>query len=199
MKFKKVAITGHKSGIGKRFYEHFDRIVPTLGFDIIDGYNIATKYDEIIDKTKDCDLFINNACGEGNFSQSKLAEKWFQINNKNKFFILNVGSIVTKIDMKFSLPLKMYYDSKKRLEEIHYKINFSGSFCKSIIVSPGIVDTEKVKKFDNKTLEVYNHLSSVDGLMNVDDVLNATLLNLQLITEKHFISYIEVINTKMHL
>ena len=57
----KIAITGHTQGIGKRAY---DRLCPDIiGFSRSNGYDITNSGDQkrIIEESKDCDIFINNA------------------------------------------------------------------------------------------------------------------------------------------
>ena len=57
----KIAITGHTQGIGKCA---FKRLSPNIiGFSKSTGYDI-TKFNDrkrIIEESKDCDIFINNA------------------------------------------------------------------------------------------------------------------------------------------
>ena len=57
----KIAITGHTQGIGKCAFE---RLSPNIiGFSKSTGYDI-TKFNDrkrIIEESKDCDIFINNA------------------------------------------------------------------------------------------------------------------------------------------
>ena len=49
MKFKKVAITGHLSGIGQEFYNYFKNISIVKGFDIIEGFDIIKDSEKIIE------------------------------------------------------------------------------------------------------------------------------------------------------
>ena len=59
----KIAITGHCDGIGKAIYDKLtDKGHELIGFDIADGSgDILNGRKEIIEKSKDCDVFINNA------------------------------------------------------------------------------------------------------------------------------------------
>jgi hypothetical protein len=67
----KVAITGHTSGLGKEFYEHFlYQGHEVIGLSRSNGYDISKNIEDIIEISSGCDLFINNAYS-GN-SQLKL-------------------------------------------------------------------------------------------------------------------------------
>lgn len=58
----KVAITGHTSGIGKAFYQYFNKKnAEVIGMSRSNGYDLNTDVDRIIENAKDCDIFINNA------------------------------------------------------------------------------------------------------------------------------------------
>ena len=51
----KVRITGHTKGLGKSLYNYFkDKFEDVVGFDS------SNTVDEIIEQSKNCDLFINN-------------------------------------------------------------------------------------------------------------------------------------------
>lgn len=57
---KTCVITGHTSGIGKVFYEHFKQ----LGYEVI-GFNRESGLDNVIETAKNCDVFINNCYADG--------------------------------------------------------------------------------------------------------------------------------------
>lgn len=89
------AITGHTSGIGKRLYE---RLSPNaIGFSLSNGYDITNAADRarIIEESKDCDVFINNATAE--FGQTQLFLELFNVWNDQSKTIINVGSRIAEI------------------------------------------------------------------------------------------------------
>lgn len=86
----KVAITGHLNGLGEAL---FQRLPGAIGFDIFggwDSYDITEHYDEIAEKAKDCDVFINNAYdGRGQILIHNAIEKQWKHTNK---LIINISS-----------------------------------------------------------------------------------------------------------
>ena len=58
----KIAITGHTSGIGKGMYDHFlNQNHEVFGLSRSNGFDISKNIKEIVEISKECDLFINNA------------------------------------------------------------------------------------------------------------------------------------------
>ncbi len=58
----KVVITGHTSGLGKEFYDHFiHRDHEVIGLSRSNGYDISKNIEDIVKIASSCDLFINNA------------------------------------------------------------------------------------------------------------------------------------------
>lgn len=197
--FKKVAITGHSSGIGKGFFDYFKNISEVKGFDLTNGYDIENDPDKIICETLDCDLFINNACVDSTSSQAELARLWGQQHKENPFFIINLSSISVRANISLPQELDSYTIGKRELEKVHTDINLSNYLCKSIILAPGIVETERVKRFDHLTFYIYNRLKEQNSVLTVEDVVNITTKNLELIDERYFPSLIEVYNRKIIL
>lgn len=119
----KVAITGHTQGIGKRAY---DRLCPDIiGFSRSNGYDITNPTDRkrIIEESKHCDIFINNATAE--FGQTLLFLELFnnwQYQNKT---IINVGSIIAEIKIlpKDRQDLLKYQAEKLILKEMSYRVS----------------------------------------------------------------------------
>jgi hypothetical protein len=57
----KIAITGHTSGLGQAFYNHFSLNNEVIGLSRSNGYDIRKNQKEIVDIVSTCDLFFNNA------------------------------------------------------------------------------------------------------------------------------------------
>ena len=150
----KIAITGHTHGIGKRAY---DRLCPNIiGFSRSNGYDITNLDDRkrIIEESKDCDIFINNATAE--FGQTLLFLELFQEwkNNPNKT-IVNVGSRIAEIKV---LPhnrqeLLQYQAEKLILKEM---TNRAVGLCNIKYRWFAYVGTEKIlKKYPHFTKNDY--------------------------------------------
>ena len=153
----KIAVTGHTSGIGKAVYE---KLSPNcLGFSRSNGYDISKKEDrlKIIEKSLDCDIFINNAYS-GDFSQTNLLfDIWNEWNHLDKK-IINIGSDITDYNLSivynknFSLEYRMHKTSLKTLcKELATLGNLKIDYT-----SFGYVGTERtLKKYSNMSPKMY--------------------------------------------
>ena len=105
----KVRITGHTKGLGKSLYNYFkDKFEDVIGFDS------SNTVDEIIEQSKNCDLFINNTYTADNL-QLILLEKLYKQVDK----MIVCGAIVsTYPDMEH----KRYTDNKNLLEREFFKL-----------------------------------------------------------------------------
>jgi hypothetical protein len=140
----KYALTGHTKGIGKKLYEKLNPNV--LGFSKSTGYDITKKEDreKIIEQSKDCSIFINNA--SENFGQTLLFLELFELwKNNHQKTIINVGSRIADI---FILPEEnfnlVYYQSEKIiLKEMSRRVKGK---CKVVYKTFSYVGTEKILK-----------------------------------------------------
>lgn len=153
---KKISITGHTKNIGKYIYDKFPN---SLGFSRSNGYDIQNKLHRklIIEKSIDCDVFINNA--PAGFSQSELClELWNEWKDQNKI-IINVGSRIAEDNIQISLEkshlleYRMHKQSLKKLSEDLSNIN---TFVQVKYVWFGYVGTPEIlKKYSNFTKNDY--------------------------------------------
>lgn len=128
----KVAITGHKNGLGKELAAWFvgskDEVV---GFDKVDGFDAnKLKMKDI----EDCDMFINNAWDS--FVQVKLFNMvynaWRHDSTKT---IVNISSMASNKEI-----LDNYSASKKMLDEMSDRSVFYGK-CKTHNIKLGYMNT----------------------------------------------------------
>ena len=150
----KIAITGHTQGIGKRAY---DRLCPDIiGFSRSNGYDITNSNDRkrIIEESKNCDIFINNANAE--FGQTLLFLELFNSWRYQNKIIINVGSRIAEIK---TLPdnrqeLLKYQAEKLILKEMSIRVH--SPVCKVKYRWFGYVGTEKIlKKYPHFTKNDY--------------------------------------------
>jgi hypothetical protein len=148
------AITGHTAGIGKCVYNRLSS--SAIGFSLSTGYDITIASDRqrIIEESKDCDVFINNA--PAGFSQTLLFLELFQEwRNKSNKTIINVGSRIAEIKV---LPynrqdLLPYQAEKLILKEMTSRVT---GLCKVKYKWFAYVGTEKIlKKYPNFTESDY--------------------------------------------
>jgi len=139
----RIAITGHSTGIGQalaKIYESQGHEV--VGLSRRNGYNIRS-IPKIVDKVKDCDIFINNA--QAGFAQTELLfavyKLWQDIENKK---IINISTMMT-LEPVSSLPgIEMieYHNQKLALEEAHRQLLHLHSWPKLCLVKPGAIATQ---------------------------------------------------------
>jgi len=149
----KYSITGHTVGIGRKLYE---RLFPNaIGFSLSTGYDITNPVDRyrIIEESKDCDVFINNATAE--FAQTLLFLELFTEWKDQDKTIINVGSRIAEIKV---LPgdkqeLLKYQAEKLILKEMSSRVV---GRCKVKYKWFAYVGTEKIlKKYPHFTESDY--------------------------------------------
>lgn len=201
MNFKKIAITGHTSGIGKGLYDHFVKQGHNVkGFSLDNGFDISRheNIEQIIELTRDCDLFFNNAYSS--YSQVELMKLWQQQHWHDKHFIINTSSMAAEplADIPNNFPwLKPYGEEKYAINETSWHINHSSSKCKSIVIMPGVCQTNFYNPYDTEAqngMELYEHIMKTNSIITVDDLVKTVDLVLQSINGRNFISSITVLN-----
>lgn len=148
----KYAITGHSQGIGKCLFEKMSPNV--IGFSRSNGYDINSKEDRrrIIEQSKDCDIFINNA--ESNFAQTYLLIELFKEWKDTNKTIINVGSRISEIVLpKDRLELLEYQSQKLILKNMTSQLQ--GFNCQVTYKWFAYVGTEKI-------LKKYPHFTAAD-------------------------------------
>ena len=151
----KVALTGHISGLGKCLYKMLlDSGHEVVGFDIQEGYDINSKdvRSNILDESKDCDVFINNAYA--NPGQFELLRLLVESNYHN--IILNVSTNIincsqeeldSDIDWQQQpLSLRSNYPVQKKLQDDYICTKRQQHKGQSILltIQPGWLNTSLV-------------------------------------------------------
>ena len=163
---KKYAITGHTSGIGK---ELFDQLSPDcMGFSKSTGFDITHAKDryKIIENSKDCHIFINNATS--GMGQTLMLIDWFRMWKDTSKVIVNVGSrIADRADAVPRTDLLVYQSEKLILKEMALRLNGVG-VCNVLYRSFGYVGTEKI-------LDKYPHFKYPEDYITEDEACNIIL------------------------
>ena len=139
----RIAITGHSAGIGqalaKIYQSHGHEIV---GLSRRNGYNIRS-IPKIIEKVRDCDIFINNA--QAGFAQTELLfavyKEWQGKENKK---IINISTMMTLEPVSTIPGIEMieYHNQKLALEQAHRQLLYLHNWPKLCLVKPGAVATQ---------------------------------------------------------
>lgn len=107
----KYAVTGNSKRFGKLITDELTkRNIPYIGFSRSTGYNFAD-VDTIIKHSVDCDVFINNACI--NNCQVEILAKFYQAYRNTNKIIVNIGSLITDVDVINNAPHLIYEQSNK--------------------------------------------------------------------------------------
>jgi nucleoside-diphosphate-sugar epimerase len=143
----KIAITGHKQGIGKAFAEQLSARGHTIvGISRSDGENIR-RVEHTASLIEPCELFINNA--QSQYAQTELLyavwKRW-QDKDKQKY-IWNISTIMIESpingtpDGEDDITMSQYRNQKLALEEASRQLNFKNSNPEISTIRPGGVFT----------------------------------------------------------
>ncbi len=157
----KIAITGHRRGIGKAFADN----LAARGHDIVgisrsDGENIR-RGAHTASLIEPCDMFINNAISF--YAQTELLfEVWHRWQNiKEAHYIWNISTKLCELDHDINingLTLResmQYRNQKMALELAHHQLNSQASNIKMSLIRPGDVRTQTWSNPDSINAEDY--------------------------------------------
>ena len=157
----KIAITGHRKGIGKAFAEQLSaRGHEIVGISRSDGENIRrTAHTAAL--IEPCDMLINNAISF--YAQTELLfEVWHRWQPmKEDHFIWNISTKLCEQDHDIDIngltmrESMQYRNQKMALELAHHQLNFQPSNTKMELIRPGDVRTQSFSNPDAITAEDY--------------------------------------------
>jgi len=157
----KIAITGHRKGIGQAFAEQLSaRGHEIVGISRSDGENIRrTAHTAAL--IEPCDMLINNAISF--YAQTELLfEVWHRWQPSNEVhYIWNISTKLCERDYDIDIKgLTMresmqYRNQKMALELAHHQLNFQPSNIKMELIRPGEVRTQSFSDPDAITAEDY--------------------------------------------
>ena len=138
-----IAITGHSAGIGQALANIYQQKGHNIiGLSRRNGYNIKS-IPKIINKVKDCDIFINNA--QAGFAQTELLFALYQEwQGKANKLIINISTMMTTEPLSPlpGLDMTEYYVQKIALEEAIKQLRYYRNWPKLCLVKPGAVATQ---------------------------------------------------------
>ena len=192
----KIAITGHTSGIGKGILEYYSGEHEVIGFSLENGYNI-NDYNRILEETKECDIFINNAYSH--YTQSEIVSEWAKVHSNDKHLIISTSSIAAEplLEIENMFPhLKPYGDEKYAINKASWNVNHSEALCKSSVIMPGVVETSFYNPYDTEEqngVELYNRVMETNSI-TVDDLVKTIDFIIQSWNGRNFIASMTVLN-----
>lgn len=161
----KVAITGHKRGIGKEFAEQLsDKGHDIVGISRSDGENIRrTAHTASI--IEPCDMFINNA--QSLYAQTELLfEVWHRWKASDRtHYIWNISTKVcewTEDHQIEGLTLResmVYRNQKMALEFAHNQLNARPSKTRMTLLRPGSINTQTFG--DTNSMSTHDYVRQV--------------------------------------
>jgi len=155
----KIAITGHKRGIGQQFAEQLrDKGHEIVGISRSDGENIRRTV-HTASLIEPCDMFINNAISF--YAQTELLfEVWHRWRDTDKI-IWNISTKVCEQDSDEQIDgLTMresmqYRNTKMSLELAHSQLLQQTSNVKMELIRPGCVKTQTFSAPDARPADEY--------------------------------------------
>jgi short-subunit dehydrogenase len=157
----KIAITGHKKGIGKAFAEQLSaRGHEIIGISRSDGENIR-RTAHTASLIEPCDMLINNAISM--YAQTELLfEVWHRWQDiKETHYIWNISTQLCEQDHDIDITgitfreSMQYRNQKMALELAHHQLNFQPSNIKMSLIRPGDVRTQSWSNPNSITAEDY--------------------------------------------
>jgi len=157
----KIAITGHKKGIGKAFADHLSaRGHEIVGISRSDGENIR-RTAHTASMIEPCDMLINNAISF--YAQTELLfEVWHRWQDiKETHYIWNISTKLCEQDHDIDIngitlrESMQYRNQKMSLELAHHQLNFQPSNIKMSLIRPGDVRTQTWSNPNSITAEEY--------------------------------------------
>ena len=157
----KIAITGHKRGIGRAFAEQLESSGHAIiGVSRSDGENIR-RVAHTASIIEPCDVFINNAISM--YAQTELLfEVWHRWRDSDRtHHILNISTMVCEwnedrqiagLSMRQSME---YRNQKMALELAHDQLQSQTSRTKMILLRPGAVKTQSFSTPDSVSADEY--------------------------------------------
>ena len=142
----KIAITGHKKGIGKAFAEQLSaRGHEIVGISRSDGENIR-RVPHTASLIEPCDLFINNA--QTGYAQTELLyEVWKRWEGQEKY-MWNISTKMTEKptnstpDGQDDITMSQYRNQKLALEQASRQLRYKKGWPQISIIKPGGVATQ---------------------------------------------------------
>lgn len=181
----KIAITGHKHGLGAALYDKFtiyDRSAghKVVGFDIEDGQDIGNRsiVGKLVYNTKNADIFINNAYHETGQTEvlKYLLKSWYQ----QKKIIVHIGTFLIKPEGRGeqgTLPMhQLYVENKLEQQRLIEEHRLTDHNLKIIQINPGYMLTGFLDKMEVPELPYgLNVIDCADAIVTAINLLDKNI------------------------
>ncbi len=170
----KIAITGHKKGIGKEFAKQLSARGHTIvGISRSDGENIR-RVPHTASLIEQCELFINNA-QTGYYQTELLYEVWKRWKGKEKY-IWNISSMMAESpvnlrpDGQDDILMSQYHSQKITMDTAARQLRHKSNWPMISTIKPGGVATQpnwsKDQKMDTalwvqSVLDIFTHNDNI--------------------------------------
>lgn len=175
----KISVTGHSKGIGKSLY---DKLISSgnqvIGFSRSNGFDIqnAESRKRIIDQSKHCDIFVNNAWCES--AQTLMLLDILECWKDTDKLIVNFSSKLSYLDethtmygiIRNHISYQNYIDDKKNQNNI-VKSRIFDPMPKVMNLILGAVDTEMSKDLTCPKIEVDVISDFIINLIKLRDII----------------------------
>lgn len=156
-----IAITGHTTGIGLGIFNYFQRQGHcVIGFSKSTGFDITSAEDRlsIINKSKECDIFVNNAYNNYDDSQFILLQEIFNIWKGTDKQIINVSS-------RYTNTLNNSYSISKRKQDEFCENNIF-ELPRILNLKPGLIETPRVKSVNGNKMSMEFFINMLNFCLN---------------------------------
>ncbi len=165
---KKIALTGHTRGIGKALFDTFkSQGYEVVGYSKSNGYDIGDQVtrNNILDKSKDFDIFINNAYHPT--GQTVLLDSIVNQWNDTDKLIINISSKMVHYTLS---GFEEYVSAKRKQNEIVKNRVFSNK-PKILNIIVGAVDTDMAKVWLSKKINPVDLANFIYEMVKYQDIL----------------------------
>lgn len=149
-----IAITGTNTSLG-------NIIKMALPAKTIKEFNNVSNISDIIEETKDMEIFVNF---EYNNLQLEITKKWFEVHQNKKHLIINILWTASHTITNSEWP--NYFQAKKDLNEFSWEVNLAEKNCLCILISPGLEDNltdhdDRAKRFKENNLDISKEIIDI--------------------------------------
>lgn len=148
----KVAVTGHTSGLGKAFFDHYQSLGHSVtGFSRQNGFDLRdwSTVQKLLDITENFDLLISNA--KPDFFQTILLYELCR-RNQRVSKIISIGSCIVNVELPQSVEIgiNLYKTQKLSLQNAHQQLTKKYKDFECFLIHPSHL-------YDSDVIN-YNHI-----------------------------------------